>query len=109
MIPDLLCILANHQGRENAISAECLLAIMRNHGWDLPALNALRGLIHDARQQGHVIASSGAGYFLPLTLDEALESIRLRLMDPAADQLRTARIMRRAAIRQFGGQLRLIP
>jgi hypothetical protein len=108
MIPDLLLVLLHHQGRDHAISADELLTAMRHRGHDIPGLPALRGLIHDARQQRHVICSGDEGYFLPTTLSEAINSINERLRDPAGDQMRTARILRQAAREQFGRQLQLM-
>jgi hypothetical protein len=108
MISDLLLILQWHRGEGNEISAECLLATMCSRGHDLPGLPSLRALVRDARLQRHVICSNDKGYFLPTTLNEAMNSINRRLRDPAGDQMHTARILRQAAREQFGGQLRLI-
>lgn len=109
MISDLMVVLAAHQGAANAISADELLATMRRRGHDIPGMPSLRGLVHDARLQRKLICSCDHGYFLPTTLNEAIDAINERFRDPAADQLRTARILRQTAREQFGGQLRLMP
>lgn len=108
MIADLMVVLAAHQGAANAISADELLATMRRRGHKLPHMKNLRDLIHDARQARHVIASCQAGYFLPTTLNEAMDSINRTLRTPGGDLMHTARILRQAAREQFGGQLRLM-
>ncbi len=108
-ITALLQILDFHRGRSAAISADALLENMRRYGCDVPGMPALRGLVHDARQAGHLITSCDDGYFLPTNLNEAMENIDMRFIVPGRDLLRTARILRRVARQQFGGQLRLIP
>ena len=108
MISYLMSILSLHYGQDRAISADCLFRDLRAAGYDVPGLPALRGLIHDARQQGRLIGSCDKGYFLPVSLDEALHYIEHRFLTPARDELRTARLQRRKALESFGPQMRLL-
>ncbi len=108
MIHDLLYILRNHQGKDNPISADDLLVGMRNFGYEISGLPELRELIHDARLLHHLICSSGRGYFIPTTLNEALAFVEDKLRDPARDLMHTARVVRQAAREHFGGQLRML-
>lgn len=108
MIGDLLLILMMHQGRDHAISADNLLTALRTYGQAISGLPDLRQLIHDARQLGHLIASSQEGYYLPTNLKEATEYINEVWTAPSLDRLKTRRIQRRRAYELFGRQLRMI-
>ena len=108
MILSLMSILMFHHGQDRAISAECLLERMRRSGLDISGLPDLRGLIHDARQAGNLIASCEKGYYLPVDLRDALHYVDRQFRIPARDELQTARIQRRRAVEIFGGQLRML-
>jgi hypothetical protein len=108
MIADLLHILMMHQGRDRAISAERLLDALRTYGNSINGMPELRGLVHDARQDGHLIASCQEGYYLPVDLTDALQYVERQFRIPARDELRTARLQRRRAIELFGQQLRMM-
>lgn len=105
MIARLLQVLMMHQGRDRAIPAEQLLSILRTYGCDLTGLPELRGLIHAARQDQHLIASCQDGYYLPVDLPDALQYIEQQFRVPAKDELRTARLQRRRAFELYGQQL----
>lgn len=100
----VLDILASHRGKENSIPLSELSGHFEGlKGWEM------RDLIHEMRQDGILIASSPSGYYLPSTLNEALHYIEIQFRVPSRDQLRTARIQRQAAQRQFGGQFEMFP
>ena len=98
-------ILDNHVGDENAISW------MDLHGaisWRDPIdPSELRAIIKSMRKSGSLIASSSRGYSRPKSLKEAMTYIDRQFRNPAKDELKTARIQRKIAREQFGGQMGL--
>ncbi len=99
-------VMSAHVGEPQALPADDLAASLKRSGHDL-TISALRGVIHDMRQRGYLIASSQAGYFIPASLNEALAYVDAQLRVPARDVLQTARRQRQAALEQFGGQMSL--
>jgi hypothetical protein len=102
----ILSILAQHQGKESAINAEELFRTLKGQYFiDMAGTPDLRAMIREMRQRGELIASCSGGYYVPVSLEEALEYVELQFRAPSRDQLYTARIQREAAKQKFGGQM----
>lgn len=102
----ILFVLDSHKGKDSAINADdLLLAVNTQFFSDLRGTPELRAVIREMRQHGDLIASSSNGYYLPNSLQEALEYVELQFRAPSRDQLYTARVQRDAAKVKFGGQM----
>ena len=96
----------HHTGEANAISSKSLAGWLKSVGFEnVPDLQRVtREHIRQLRQEGVAICSrAGRGYFWPASLEE-VEATHQYLDTIAKDQLFTAKQIREAGIRMFGGQ-----
>lgn len=99
--PELLNLLAFHQGRERGIGAADLARVA-----GIPE-RRLRTLISELRDQGTAIcATPETGYFLAVTPEELNESCKF-LHDRAMHSLRRASQMQKISLPDLFGQLML--
>ena len=72
-----------------------------------PGERKIRNMVRELRREGALICSTGGtkgGYWIPETLPEVLYFIATELISRAMDLLVTAKRMKDAAFRKFGGQ-----
>lgn len=99
--PELLNLLAFHQGRDRGISAADLARVAGIHE------RKLRSLISELRENGTAIcATPETGYFLAVTPEELGESCKF-LHDRAMHSLRRASQMQKISLPDLMGQLLL--
>lgn len=68
----------------------------------------VRQAVHNLRAEGQPICSSGAGFFWPASLQDVMRCVDLEFRSLARNELLTARRLRDAGRRLFGGQWRLL-
>jgi hypothetical protein len=68
----------------------------------------VRQAVHDLRAEGQPICSSGAGFFWPASLQDVFQTVDVEFRSLARSELLTARLLRDAGRRLFGGQWRLL-
>jgi len=97
-IEEFITALQDHIGRENAIVARDLVDKMNlgNEG-----ARRLRALAHEANEQGYLVCSGDAGYFIARDPDEVEETIG-RIESQATEMFNRARQLRAIAAKRFG-------
>lgn len=108
-MPDLsgyvLALIQEHVGSGNAIPAEALAAKATAFYNVSTSGREIRQVIHDLRQAEKPICSGADGFYWPACLQDVHTCVDLEFR---GSMLRTARVMRQAGNRLFGGQGRLI-
>lgn len=112
----VLHALKDCEGHENRISREELVRKATYYWWiyvskddKAPGERRVRSIIRELRRNGALICSTGGtkgGYWVPTSLGEVLYFVTTELVNRAMDLLVTAKRMRDAAVRKFGGQLK---
>lgn len=110
----VLNILKWCEGHENRISRKALVGWVQYFWWrDIskeekpPGDRRIRNIIRELRRNGALICSTGGtqgGYWIPTSLKEVMVFIAKELVSRAMDLLVTAKRMKDAAVRKFGGQ-----
>jgi len=100
----LMSILKHHKGKENAISRESLLEMLKLMGWN-PSDRAVRAQINLFRKQNYLICSAGGkggGYYFARNWQELLDYINQELHPRAMDLLEQERALKVGARREWG-------
>ena len=100
----LLSILRFHIGKDNAISRDDLLEMLKMHGWETGD-RAVRLQINLLRKQGVLICSCGGrngGYYLARDWSELLDYINAELHPRAMDLLEQEAALKVGAKREWG-------
>jgi hypothetical protein len=103
-----LDVLHDHTGAENAIAAADLAERVTTFLGEPVSEREIRQAIHDLRHVEKPVCSGATGFFWPACLQDVLACVDLQFRGEARSMLKTARIMRQAGNRLFGGQGRLI-
>jgi hypothetical protein len=111
-MPDLngwvLAVLQGRVGVINAISAADL-ASKASAFYNVEITGReIRQVVHDLRISGQPICSGSNGFYWPDSLQDVLRTADLEFRSEAKSLLQTARKIREAGRRLFGGQNRLI-
>jgi hypothetical protein len=104
----LLAVLSSHIGAAQGLSAKELTnSVNRVAGMDLISERELRHLVTDLRMRGHhVCATPESGYFMAANDKELLITCRF-LFDRGMTGLRQVAAMRKVALPDLAGQLRI--
>jgi hypothetical protein len=95
-------------GADSAISAENLAGKASSFLNESVNGRQVRQVIHDLRISGQPICSGQNGFYWPASLQEVLNTADHEFRSEARSMLATARALREAGRRLFGGQLGML-
>lgn len=101
----VLYLLNFHQGRKQAISRSELLHQLADHGFAGVEEREVRIIIHDLKQSGELIGSTGGiggGYYIATGWDELEDYWEHEIDSRALDLLQQKKAQRHQAVIQFG-------
>jgi hypothetical protein len=104
----VLSLIQEHIGFLNAIPAETL-AVKASAFYNVSISGReIRQVVHNLRQAENPICSGAAGFYWPVALQDIFICTDYEFRSQARSMLLTARKLRQAGNRLFGGQGRLI-
>ena len=104
----IIRIMEQHKGKANAIVKDRFLYDLGMTGVFFEDERVFRDVIHDLRQEGHLILSGSTGYYMASSRSEFDEFAERELLSRIKDLAKTISKMRASATIQFGKQRQLI-